>query len=263
MLKKLMLSATVFSLMASSMALAQDKKTKPNKGDQAVAEIDVEWTSCSSINVTSSKDISNIVIEVDGEQVKFDDLSGTTFSHDELATITNVWVKSGNNQSGDGPGYGQLFNLTAPMAVLDVTVTADDQQNTYINGQLQSGPNENYWGRSDTYTVDIPACEEVVIAVQARDVARVAAAMIGDVKLNGNVVSTTGDGQWLTTNIPPAATWFEPAFDDSSWYAAQKCSSVPWGTHFQTTLGADWIWHSTNCKDFRTAWYRLKFFANI
>jgi len=68
-----------------------------------------------SVYVESDKELSNVVLELeDGSHQKFDGLSGYTgtFSptgvHDGKL-ITGVWVKSGCNLSGDGPGYGEYF----------------------------------------------------------------------------------------------------------------------------------------------------------
>jgi hypothetical protein len=73
------------------------------------------------ISITSSKDLSNVVYRMvdDSEgntrDTKIDDLSTREFLLDEtsgvtdIAAITHIWVKSGNNASGDGPGYGECF----------------------------------------------------------------------------------------------------------------------------------------------------------
>jgi len=66
-----------------------------------------------SVTVYSAKDLSNVVLKFeDGTEQKFDNLStGTsaTFTGSDAndgKTIVGVWIKSGNNQSGDGPGKG-------------------------------------------------------------------------------------------------------------------------------------------------------------
>jgi hypothetical protein len=67
---------------------------------------------CDTITVVSCKDLSNVVIELsDGTHQKFDGLSGQqdSFSSDG-EEIVGVWVKAGNNRSGDGPGYGERFD---------------------------------------------------------------------------------------------------------------------------------------------------------
>ena len=72
-----------------------------------------------SVLVTSTKDLSNVVIETsDGNRQKFEPLSGGsgtfkgTLSSTKNKRISRVWVKSGSNSSGDGAGYGERFECT-------------------------------------------------------------------------------------------------------------------------------------------------------
>jgi hypothetical protein len=66
-----------------------------------------------SVTATSTLDLSNVVIKFSDQQTqKFDNLTGNSITL--LGTganvgkcIIGVWVKSGCNQSGDGPGYGE------------------------------------------------------------------------------------------------------------------------------------------------------------
>lgn len=81
------------------------------------AEIEVVFD-CGSVSVSSSKDISNVVLVFeDGSEQKLDGLSGRegTFSgsgdHDGKV-IDAVYVKSGDNASGEGPGAGEHFQAT-------------------------------------------------------------------------------------------------------------------------------------------------------
>lgn len=82
----------------------------------AVPHIDVTWKG-TEVYVVSTKDLSNVVLYFsDGSTQKFDGLYGNTgsfrgtgYNYNKL--IITAWVKSGNNQSGDGPGYGERFNL--------------------------------------------------------------------------------------------------------------------------------------------------------
>ena len=70
-----------------------------------------------SVDIVSDKDLSNVVLEFDDStHYKFDGLNqgetGTFAGIGENAgkTIVGVWVKSGCNASGDGPGYGERFD---------------------------------------------------------------------------------------------------------------------------------------------------------
>jgi hypothetical protein len=66
-----------------------------------------------SVYVTSTKELSNVVLEfADGTHQKFDGLSGYTGTFEGTGDnaekeIVGVWIKSGCNHSGDGPGYGE------------------------------------------------------------------------------------------------------------------------------------------------------------
>jgi len=66
--------------------------------------------------------ISNVVLEfADGSRQRYEDVDKhyATFAGSGSHAgkpITTVWVKSGPNFSGDGPGYGQRFSLPAAAA---------------------------------------------------------------------------------------------------------------------------------------------------
>jgi hypothetical protein len=80
-------------------------------GEGVVAEF-----GCESVVTRSCKDLSNVVLEFeDGQRERFEGLSGysATFSgtgENEGKVVVRVWIKSGNNHSGDGPGYGTSFD---------------------------------------------------------------------------------------------------------------------------------------------------------
>jgi Flp pilus assembly protein TadG len=65
------------------------------------------------VYVTSSKDLSNVVLEfADGTHQKFEGLSkyAATFQGTGANAgkeVVGVWIKSGCNASGEGPGYGE------------------------------------------------------------------------------------------------------------------------------------------------------------
>ena len=66
-----------------------------------------------TVTVTSSKDVSNAVLRYADGDVKFDGLSGrsVTLPVDTDRDLEGVFVKSGNNKSGAGPGYGEFIAL--------------------------------------------------------------------------------------------------------------------------------------------------------
>lgn len=90
--------------------LAATAATTPAYAAPATVTLDYDCAEA-TITVTSSKDLSNIVYQVDGSPTRLDDLSGKVYvvDLDTLEGLETTWVKSGNNQSGDGPGYGQRF----------------------------------------------------------------------------------------------------------------------------------------------------------
>jgi len=67
------------------------------------------------VYVESTKDLSNVVLGFsDGTTQKFELSGGPTGTfrgtgYNYYKTITKVWVKSGSNDSGEGPGYGERF----------------------------------------------------------------------------------------------------------------------------------------------------------
>lgn len=76
----------------------------------APAATSADWHfDCTTVTVDSSKDISNIVYRLNGIDTKIEFEDGTN-TYQLPGGVTDVWVKSGNNHSGDGPGYGEHFS---------------------------------------------------------------------------------------------------------------------------------------------------------
>ncbi|MFK5645109.1 MopE-related protein [Ornithinimicrobium sp. LYQ121] len=64
--------------------------------------------------ITSEKNLSNIVVGDDGMESKTELSDMRLYTYivsDPDATLDTIWVKAGNNKSGDGPGYGERFDL--------------------------------------------------------------------------------------------------------------------------------------------------------
>jgi len=86
----------------------------PTAGNQP--QITVEYRH-KSVYVTSTKDLSNVVLRYsNGNEQKFEGLSGKTAvfagtGGNSNKPIYKVWVKSGANASGEGPGYGEPFDF--------------------------------------------------------------------------------------------------------------------------------------------------------
>ena len=80
------------------------------------SENTVEISDCESVDVTSCKDLSNVVLLfTDNTFQKYDGLSAKTGTFkgtgaNDGKEIARVYVKSGCYQSGDGPGWGRRFD---------------------------------------------------------------------------------------------------------------------------------------------------------
>ena len=101
--KRALVSAVALSL-TGTLGLASPSSASS-------AEITAEWMSSRAgctVTVTSDKDISNIAYLVDGEEVRHEFEDGMmTYT---VVGVSGVWVKSGNNHSGDGSGLGEFFD---------------------------------------------------------------------------------------------------------------------------------------------------------
>lgn len=70
------------------------------------------------VYVVSTKDLSNVVLQFsDGSTQKFDELSGKTGTFKGTGINANkliirCWIKSGSNDTYEGPGYGERFEDT-------------------------------------------------------------------------------------------------------------------------------------------------------
>ena len=135
---------------------AQAPASGGSEGGDAVVGADVACDG-TSVDVTSTKDLSNVVLVLsDGTHVKHEGLSGheATFLAPSGTTIVAVYVKSGANHSGDGPGYGEKVDAEAcdaeqtpevivPVPLVptsDVVVTAADVVTTEVAGLVIEAP---------------------------------------------------------------------------------------------------------------------------
>ncbi|MGM0489428.1 MAG: vWA domain-containing protein, partial [Planctomycetota bacterium] len=90
-----------------------------------------------SVYVTSTKDLSNVVIRgYDDHDTKFDGLSGHAGTFGTGDRIKRVWVKSGPNDSGEGPGYGEPFDFHPDRirAIIKTALGLDDVEYPYNSG---------------------------------------------------------------------------------------------------------------------------------
>ncbi len=93
--------------------------------------------SCQSVTATSTKALSNVVLKfTDGAQEKFDGLSlaEQTFAgtgDNAGKSLAGVWIKSGSNASGDGPGFGAFF---APALMIELGESFEVSEIGLANG---------------------------------------------------------------------------------------------------------------------------------
>ena len=103
------LAVTLSLSMLAGLSLVSPTSAAP---DDAV--ITVTFTADDmGFTATSTKDLSNIIVELCGGTVhKHDGLTGPSYTHTEATAIVGVWVKSGNNGIGGSapPGAGERFD---------------------------------------------------------------------------------------------------------------------------------------------------------
>ncbi len=123
--------------------------------DESQPQITVEYR-YRSVYVTSSKDLSNVVLlYANGATEKFDGLTGTSgvfagTGANAGQPIYRVWVKSGANESGEGPGYGEPFDFD-PSTITSTIITAlglDGVDYPYPSG---SWSNYVYYVKTSSY----------------------------------------------------------------------------------------------------------------
>ncbi len=161
------------------------------------AEIDVTFDcEASAWVVTSDKAIGNIVVSdgVDDVKTVFQDRPYSAVVAD--ADAVTLWVKSGRVKSGDGPGYGERFDLEPPdcgegghgdgdvtgeltvtlvwigVADLDLAVTEPGGEKLwYGNGTTSSG---------GSISDAVPACDSAADAVHVEEATWDGGAPAGD-----------------------------------------------------------------------------------
>jgi hypothetical protein len=120
----------IFTLLLALLMLLPglaNAEPPPNAGTpnpNAIADIEVTWECDEGIVVTSSKEISNLVLVIDGEPVKIyermaDEEGLYTYTIDPAmfeGEISGIYVKSGANgvRGPRNQGFGEFFPLSAP-----------------------------------------------------------------------------------------------------------------------------------------------------
>lgn len=99
---------SIFSFSWSSGAGAQN----------CLPRVSADFSSdATAVTVASTKALSNVVLKYcDGsDDYKYDNLSGHELTFNSAKTLAGVWIKSGCNSSGDGPGYGEFVPNSCPV----------------------------------------------------------------------------------------------------------------------------------------------------
>lgn len=161
----------------------------------ADAEIAVTARDCDSVDVTSTKDISNVVVVFsDGSEQRFDGINQTSWSFDgDGETVAALYVKSGNNGTDAGPGYGELVDVDEAGCETDTAVGGEAQTDT--EGDVQTGV-EVEGGTEADVEGDVAAEVRGDRAVRADSgiEAGVGAEVMGDVQLPAGAEVLAGAG---------------------------------------------------------------------
>jgi hypothetical protein len=214
-----------------------------------------------------------------------DDLSGPQFGlcnayceaqacHEEspLTQSCSVLLDNYIDRFDEAPPCEGSCYVPASLSVshtVEVTLSADDVWWGYFDGVAFGGTNKQNWSTTDTLTFTADSgCHS--IAVQVNDIGRVINGFIAEVKVDGVLVSQTGDGTWLATGTYPGAGWEDTSFDTTGWGTAQSCDvTTPWTwfghpvapLDYPTDLrpqGVEWVWDTSDCRqNLGQAWFRL------
>lgn len=124
-----------------------------------------------------------------------------------------------------------------------IDLSVDDQYCLFVDGLIVDCRTD--WRTPGSYSIPLQSgCH--VIAVDGSDVFGLISAMLAVVRVDGGVVSLTGDGTWVhAPTEPPPPEWRDVGFDDSSWVTPVACTNTaPWGgaPAALRAAGANWIW---------------------
>ncbi len=121
--------------------------------------------------------------------------------------------------------------------IYDLTVisTADDDFDLFVDGNQIGG--SIGWATSETQSVQVTGGTHYV-AAHAWDVAHVVAGFMAAVKVDGDLVTVTGDGTWNGSFMDPGPGWQTTPFG-----ATPNLVNFSWpGPQDLYNEGADWVW---------------------
>ena len=144
---------------------------------------------------------------------------------------------------------------------VEIFLTADDAWTGFVDGVEFTAANQRNWQKGDTHVVTLSSGRHV-LAIQATDVSSVISGFIAIVKVDGAIVSRTGEGDWKMQASAPPSGWMDPSFDASSWGPAVQCADQStWGTYWPADFyaeGAKWVWWTDSCRNLKQAWFRME-----
>lgn len=159
------------------------------------------------------------------------------------------WLWSADNERDDTVYLRHSFFVAPSGPVADITVSADNAFELYLNGILIGSGDD--WLTAQTYPHLTLRSGSNVIAIKATDAGEIA----------GLLAKITVDGQRSETNQRWKCTtheslgWKALDFDDSEWPLATSYGAygvMPWSLHvagFPTDTPAQWIWSENNAQD--------------
>jgi subtilisin family serine protease len=149
--------------------------------------------------------------------------------------------------------------VPAPPAQLQLTLSADNESEVYVNGVLVGTTSD--WRTAGVFTVPLQQGSNVV-AIKGIDVGGVAGLLT---ELTWNGTSAVSDSGWKVSPTAPPG-WEAIGFDDSTWSTATTYGFygvAPWLKNvagFPTNSSAQWIWTVDNFND-DTAHVRFNLFV--
>lgn len=186
----------------------------------------------------------------------------TLDAHDTADTAVDTGtVDTGDPDTReDGPDPDTGSDPCASPHTVRIGVTADDWWEGWFLGQ-HFGPEEHWW--ETTWTEFQAECGTYTLAVYATDLHEAISGFIGQVEVDGVIVSQTGDGSWKVYPTDPGGSeWRRSDYDDSAWTAGQPCDVSAatgwWGNSPEdlTGAGAWWLW-PRDCLALGDAAFRL------
>jgi len=143
---------------------------------------------------------------------------------------------------------------------VSISIAGDDSWGAWLNGEFLGQVSTGYHIATQM-DFELPPGEHI-LAVRTHDMHAVINGMLASVKVDGEIYSVTGDGQWLATDTIDSSQWISQDYDDSAWNSAETCEHPSaWGGKPESIVvdGAKWIWYDQDCiSNLGTSWFRLQ-----